>query len=54
MNLFENLTLIEHPLTITPDALLAEARKRLRRRRLLTLTASPLAVIGGGLWPCGC
>ncbi len=48
MNLFENLTLIEPPLTITPDALLAEARKRVRRRRLLTLAASPLAVAGGG------
>ncbi len=48
MNLFENLTLIEPPLTITPDALLAEARKRVRQRRLLTLSASPLAVVGGG------
>ena len=48
MNVFENLTLIEPPLTITPDALLAEARKRVRRRRLLTFTATPLALVGGG------
>jgi len=48
MNLFENLTLIEPPMTITPDALLAEVRKRVRRRRLLTLTASPLVLVSGG------
>jgi hypothetical protein len=48
MNLFENLTLIEPPLTITPEALLAEGRKRVRRRRLLTLTATPLALVGAG------
>ena len=48
MNVFENLTLIEPPLTITPDALLAEARKWVHRRRLLTLTATPLALVGGG------
>lgn len=48
MNLFENLTLIEPPLTIIPDALLAEGRKRVRRRWLLTLTASPLALVAGG------
>jgi hypothetical protein len=48
MNPFENLTLIEPPLTITPDALLAVGRKRVRRRRLLTLTATPLALVGGG------
>jgi hypothetical protein len=48
MNPFENLTLIEPPLTITPDALLAEGRKRVRRRRLLTLSATPLALVGGG------
>jgi hypothetical protein len=48
MNPFENLTLIEPPLTITPDALLAEGRRRVRRRRLLTLTATPIALVGGG------
>ena len=48
MNLFENLTLIEPPMTITPDALLAEVRKRVRRRRSLTLTASPLVLVSGG------
>jgi hypothetical protein len=48
MNLLKNLTLIEPPLTITPDALLAEGRKRVRRRRLRTLTASSLALVGGG------
>jgi hypothetical protein len=49
MNPFEKLTLIEPPLTITPDSLLAEGRKRVRRRRLLTLTATPLALVGGGV-----
>ena len=48
MNPFDNLTLIEPPLSITPDALLAEGRKRVRRRRLLTLTATPLALVGAG------
>jgi hypothetical protein len=48
MNVFENLTLIEPPLTITPDALLAEGRKRVRRRRFLALTATSLALVGGG------
>ena len=41
-------TLIEPPLAITPDGLLAEGRKRVRRRRLLTITASSLALVGGG------
>ena len=48
MNVFENLTLVEPPLTITPDALLAEGRRRVRRRRLLTITATPLALLGAG------
>jgi hypothetical protein len=48
MNPFENLTLFEPLLTISPDALLAEGRKRVRRRRLLTLTATPLGLLGGG------
>ena len=48
MNPFENLTLIEPPLTITPDAVLAEGRRRVRRRRLLTQTAVPLALVGAG------
>ena len=47
MNPFENLTLVEPPLGISPDALLAEGRKRVRRHRLLILTASPALVIGG-------
>jgi hypothetical protein len=47
MNPFENLTLIEPPLRISPDALLAEGRRRVRRRRLLVLTASPALLIGG-------
>lgn len=47
MNPFENLTLVEPPLGISPDALLDEGRKRVRRCRLLILTASPVLVIGG-------
>src|SRR5450759_2682564 len=34
--------------SVFPDALLAEGRKRVRRHRLLTLTATPLALVGGG------